>query len=418
MRRILLGVALGALLTILVAAPAGAVPAERDPHRQEPAAARHRAELRDAGAWPAPPRTRWPRRGPNTRSSRPPARRRRARRWAATSPRAWSRARRAGTYSSNTLVLLVQFGTVAWPDGDSTGPLYGRPAARPHHAAGARRQRHLLAGRLQPHALPADALRQLVPDLRRRASATRASRRQRRPARNGLPFTTYLRGTSDDTMRNYYLEQSHGAYTVQGDIKDWVTLDLPESYYGADSDPWNSTDDLTGPVWRVARDAIVKFAADNPGFDWAQYDQENPYGITGPDFDQPDGYLDHLDPRPRRQRPVRRRRRPGVRRHLGALVGHLPELQRRPRRRPRHDDPGHRRPGPAGPRHLGLQLHDQPRGRRHRRVLPRVRPRPRPAGRVRLLQHHRRRHQRLLDHHGQRLLARPRSGASAPSRRR
>ena len=109
-----------------------------------------------------------------------------------------------------------------------------------------------------------------------------------------MPWVSTLRGTSDDTMRNYYLEQSHGTYTVQGDIKDWVTLDLPESYYGADSDPWNSTDDLTGPVWRVARDAIVKFAADNPGFDWAQYDQENPYGITGADFNQPDGYLDHL----------------------------------------------------------------------------------------------------------------------------
>ncbi len=54
--------------------------------------------------------------------------------------------------------------------------------------------------------------------------------------RNGLPYATQLRGTSDDTMRNYYLEQSHGAYTVQGDINDWVTLDLPESYYGADSD--------------------------------------------------------------------------------------------------------------------------------------------------------------------------------------
>ena len=54
------------------------------------------------------------------------------------------------------------------------------------------------------------------------------------------------------------------------------------------------TDDLTGPVWRVARDAIVKFAADNPDFDWAQYDQENPWGITGSDFNQPDGYLDHL----------------------------------------------------------------------------------------------------------------------------
>ena len=95
-------------------------------------------------------------------------------------------------------------------------------------------------------------------------------------------------------MRNYYLEQSHGAYTVHGDIGDWVTLDLPESWYGADSDPWNSTDDLTGPVWRVARDAIVKFAADNPGFDWAAVRPGEPVGHHRPGLRPADGYLDHL----------------------------------------------------------------------------------------------------------------------------
>ena len=95
-------------------------------------------------------------------------------------------------------------------------------------------------------------------------------------------------------MRNYYLEQSHGTFTVSGDIADWVKLDMPESWYGADSDPWNVTDDLTGPVWRVARDAVAKFAAENPDFPWADYDNENPYGITGDDFYQADGYVDHL----------------------------------------------------------------------------------------------------------------------------
>jgi immune inhibitor A len=110
--------------------------------------------------------------------------------------------------------------------------------------------------------------------------------------RNGLSYATWRRGTSDDTMRTYYLEMSHGAYTVQGDVADWVTLALPESWYGADSA--SGTDDLTGPVWRVAQDAVVAFAAANPDWDWSRYDRENPWGITGSHFYQPDGYLDHL----------------------------------------------------------------------------------------------------------------------------
>ena len=289
------------------------------------------------------------------------------------------------TYATNALVLLVEFGDAAWPDGDSTG--------------------HVLAGP-EHGSIPApyqdDNFTFWPGDFT-------PMHYQQMLFGNSYPIYDQngaRRGTSDDTMRNYYLEQSHGTYTVSGDIADWVQLDLPESYYGADSDPFNSTDDLTGPVWRVARDAIVKFATDNPGFDWSQYDQENPWGITGAGLRAARRLPRPPHPHPRRQRPVGRRRRRGRRRHLGALLGHLRELQRWPRRRPRHDDPGHRRAGPAGQGHLGLQLHDQSRGRRRRRVLPRVRSRPRPLGPVRLLERHGRRDQRLLDDHGQRLLAR------------
>jgi immune inhibitor A len=106
-------------------------------------------------------------------------------------------------------------------------------------------------------------------------------------ARNGA-----LRGTSTDTMRNYYLQMSHGTYTVSGQIQNWVTLDKPESYYGMDAG--NGTDNFTGDVWRVARDAVAKFAQQNPNFDWAKYDRENPFGIAGSDPNVPDGYIDHL----------------------------------------------------------------------------------------------------------------------------
>ena len=211
-------------------------------------------------------------------------------------------------------------------------------------------------------------------------------------------------------MRNYYLEQSHGTYTVQGDIKDWVTLDLPESYYGADSDPWNSTDDLTGPVWRVARDAIVKFAANNPDFDWAQYDQENPYGITGADFNQPDGYLDHLI----LVHAGSDQSAGGGAQESDAIWAHSWGIYENHSGGP-GDGPGMMIPGTdgQGPEGQGIWAYNytiDPEDGDVGRVLPRVRPRPRPAGRVRLLQHHRRRQQRLLDDHGQRLVARPRVG--------
>ena len=193
----------------------------------------------------------------------------------------------ASTYADNTLVLLVEFGTGAWPDGDSSGhaldgPVHGQipPPAADDNATfwpgdfSAMHYQQMLFGNSYP-IYGSGALRSKV--------ASGSVKDLASPV---------MRGSSDDTMRNYYLEQSHGAYTVRGDIKDWVRLDLPESYYGANSA--EGTDDLTGPVWRVARDAIAGFAAENPGFDWAQYDQENPYGITGSNFNQPDGYLDHL----------------------------------------------------------------------------------------------------------------------------
>ena len=179
------------------------------------------------------------------------------------------------TVVTNTLVLLVEFGDEAWPAGSPapTGPMTPGP----------------LHGEIP--APPADDNNTFWP------GDTSPAHYQQELFGNS--FGVYdaagqFRGDDSSTMRNWYLEQSHGTFTVSGDIKNWVKLDMPESWYGADSDPWVSTDDLNGPVWRVARDAVAKFAAENPGFPWADYDVENPYGITGPDFNQPDGIIDHL----------------------------------------------------------------------------------------------------------------------------
>ena len=290
MRKILLGVALGALLTILVAAPAGAVPPN------EILIAKNLQRLGVVPSYATPGMARAAAHALGARGTEYPVK---PAAGAASQSRALGRylsarvvpGRGVNTYASNALVLLVEFGTAPWPDGDPTGhvldgPAHGmiQPPAGDDNATfwpgdfSPMHYQQMLFGNSYPiyGAYPV------------RDSAARVS------AAENSSSPVLLRGTSDDTMRNYYLEQSHGAYTVQGDIKDWVTLDLPESYYGADSDPWTSTDDLTGPIWRVARDAILKFAQNNPGFDWAQYDQENPWGITGADFDQPDGYLDHL----------------------------------------------------------------------------------------------------------------------------
>ncbi|MCX6362731.1 MAG: immune inhibitor A, partial [Actinobacteria bacterium] len=277
MGRSLYAAALGALLMILVAAPAGAVPPN------EVALARHFAQLGLIPAYATPemavaavqsmvgggpryelksPLVQRSIQGKKSSLARFLARR-------ADDPTATT------TYTTKALVLLVEFGDDAWPAGSPapTGPMLPGPAH----------------GTITAPA-PDDNATYWPGDF---------SQRHYQQELFGNSYSLYdaagtYRGSSDSTMRNYYLEQSHGTFTVSGDIKNWVTLDMPESWYGADSDPFNVFDDLTGPVWRVARDAVAKFAAENPDFPWADYDHENPYGISGDDFNQPDGYVDHL----------------------------------------------------------------------------------------------------------------------------
>jgi immune inhibitor A len=179
------------------------------------------------------------------------------------------------TYTSKTLVLLVEFGDDPWPSGDQAG----------HNVAGP------LAGSVPPPAAddnatfwPGDFSRGHFQDML-----------------FGNSFSIYdsagvRRGDSTDTMASYYLEQSKGTFTVAGDVAGWVRVPYPESWYGA-NDPDGSGDDLTGPTWRVARDAVAQLAADDPTFPWADYDNENPFGINpanGYAFNEPDGYVDHL----------------------------------------------------------------------------------------------------------------------------
>ena len=179
------------------------------------------------------------------------------------------------TYTAKTLVLLVEFGNDPWPSGTQAG----------HNTVGP------VSGDIPAPATddnatfwPGDFSRGHYQDML-----------------FGNSFPVYdengvRRGDADDTMAGYYLEQSKGAYTVAGDVAGWVQLQYPESWYGA-NDPAGWGDDLNGDVWRVARDAVAQLAADDPLFPWADYDNENPFGINSANdyaFDQPDGYVDHL----------------------------------------------------------------------------------------------------------------------------
>ncbi len=98
-------------------------------------------------------------------------------------------------------------------------------------------------------------------------------------------YQELLFGKKSGSLANYLKEQSGGLYTVDGYVTDWVQIkDHSQWYYGADSRSGGAgSDDLNGPVWRIAIDAAK-----------AAYDQ---YGMSIPwyDFDaNHDGWIDSL----------------------------------------------------------------------------------------------------------------------------
>ncbi|GAA4584594.1 immune inhibitor A [Planotetraspora phitsanulokensis] len=105
---------------------------------------------------------------------------------------------------------------------------------------------------------------------------------------------------SGSTMKNMYEELSKGAYTVTGQAVGWIKVPHSEAWYGAGKcgtfpqDMSGHPDNPRGAA-QLPIDAVNALAAQNPSFNWADYDKEDVSDADGDgNFDEPDGVIDHL----------------------------------------------------------------------------------------------------------------------------
>ncbi len=102
------------------------------------------------------------------------------------------------------------------------------------------------------------------------------------------------------SMRNYYLEQSSGRYTVDGDVTDWTTVPYNSARYGS-----NYCGSIVCPtVWYFVQHSVNNWyneqrakgmtAAQIDAY-LSQFDTWDRYDHDGDgNFDEPDGYIDHF----------------------------------------------------------------------------------------------------------------------------
>ena len=96
-----------------------------------------------------------------------------------------------------------------------------------------------------------------------------------------------------NSMRNFYLEQSSGRYTVHGDVTDWVMVpgNLADYDDNPDSQVWNFLEDSING-WYDAQVAAGKTPAQINEY-LSQFDVWDRYDYDGDgNFDEPDGYID------------------------------------------------------------------------------------------------------------------------------
>ncbi|MCK8114828.1 immune inhibitor A domain-containing protein [Anaerosoma tenue] len=109
----------------------------------------------------------------------------------------------------------------------------------------------------------------------------------------------YARGVDVNSMAEYFLEQSSGRYTVDGDCVDWVMVPETHEVY----DDGDAKNDTSENVWLFLEDSLDswyqselaagKTLAEIDAY-LAQFDVYDRYDWDGDGvFDEPDGYIDH-----------------------------------------------------------------------------------------------------------------------------
>jgi immune inhibitor A len=109
----------------------------------------------------------------------------------------------------------------------------------------------------------------------------------------------YARGEGVNSVAEYFLEQSSGRYTVDGDCVDWVMVPSDHTVY----DDGNETNDTSENVWLFLADSLDgwyakeiaagKTPAEVDAY-LARFDTLDRYDSDGDGvFAEPDGYIDH-----------------------------------------------------------------------------------------------------------------------------
>lgn len=100
------------------------------------------------------------------------------------------------------------------------------------------------------------------------------------------------------SMRDFYIEQSSGRFTWNGQVSNWVQASGTQATYGANSKKAGAGgDDLNGSVDRVVDATLKALAASGNfgGIDLTLADQIDRYDCDGDgNFNEPDGYIDHF----------------------------------------------------------------------------------------------------------------------------
>ncbi len=103
----------------------------------------------------------------------------------------------------------------------------------------------------------------------------------------------YYPGERRGSMRDYFLVQSYGKYTVEGDAYGWFTVDKPEAYYGDDHPDGGSDNLRPGTPKTLLEDAVDVINAQG-AINWLDYDFFDPYDVDGDgDLNEPDCIIDH-----------------------------------------------------------------------------------------------------------------------------